>query len=211
MTIVTPDQIDMAVPDARYEDILKYVEFLNEGMEHYQINTPDRVCAFIAQVAHECADFRRVEENLNYSWQGLRNTWPTRFPTAEFAQQYHRQKEKIANYVYANRFGNGNEASGDGWRFRGRGLIQTTFHDNYKAYAEAIGDASIISEPSLLAQPRHAALSACYYWSTKGLNALADIGTEVAFNKITNKINGKDVGKLSRLDNWIEARKVLAA
>src|SRR5205814_4774806 len=112
----------MAVPEARYEDLVRYIDFLNEGMEKFQINTPRRIAAFIAQVAHESGDFRSTEENLNYSWQALRKTWPSHFSTDEIAQGYHRQPEKIADRAYASRNGNGDEASGDGWRFRGRGL-----------------------------------------------------------------------------------------
>src|SRR5256886_11789012 len=130
----------MAVPEARYEDLVRYIDFLNEGMEKFEIDIPNRIAAFVAQVAHESADFRSTEENLNYSWQALRATWPARFPSDAFAQQYHRQPEKIANLVYAGRHGNGDEASGDGWKYRGRGLIQLTFRDNYQAYSQAISD-----------------------------------------------------------------------
>jgi len=114
MSLITIDQLDMAVPMARYEDLVKYVDFLNEGMTGFEINTPNRIAAFIAQLAHEPGDFRNAEENLNYSWAGLRKTWPGKFTTDASAQQYHRQPERIANVVYAGRYGNGGEASGDG-------------------------------------------------------------------------------------------------
>src|SRR3970282_168129 len=143
MSLMTIDQLDMAVPMARYEDLVKYIDFLNEGMERFEINTPNRIAAFIAQVAHESGDFRYTEENLNYSWTGLRKTWPGKFPIDELAQQYHRQPERIANLVYAGRYGNAGEASGDGWQYRGRGLIQLTFHDNYVAYSRAISAPSL--------------------------------------------------------------------
>jgi len=209
MSLITIDELDMAVPDAQFEDLVKYIDFLNEGMERFEIDTPARISAFIAQVAHECADFHRVQENLNYSAKGLRLTWPSRFKTDEFAARYHRQPEKIANYVYAGRFGNGPEASGDGWRFRGRGLIQTTFRDNYAAYSRALSDPSLVSNPSQLAEPRHAALSACWFWHNRGLNQLADPGSEAGFNEITYRINGGWNGKADRLDNWAEARAIL--
>lgn len=201
----------MAVPPARFEDLSKYAAYLDEGMARYEINTPARISAFVAQVAHESADFMRVEENLNYSWRGLRKTWPARFPSDEFAQRYHRNPEKIANLVYGGRFGNGDEASGDGWKFRGRGLIQITFHDNYAAYAQAIGEPSIPTNPSLLAQPRHAALSACWFWKSRNLNTLADARTEKAFNEITQKINAGLTGKADRLENWAQAQEVFLA
>lgn len=211
MALLTIDQLDMAVPMARYEDLVKYIDVLNEALERFEINTPQRITAFIAQVAHESGDFRHTEENLNYSWQALRKVWPNRFKTDEFAQQYHRNPQKIANLAYANRFGNRDEASGDGWNFRGRGLIQITFRDNYLAYSQAISDPSVINDPLQVAQPRHAALSACWFWKRRGLNPLADAGTESAFNEISFRINGGWNGKQDRLENWVEARAVMVA
>ena len=211
MSLITIDRLDMAVPAARYEDLVKYVDFLNEGMARFEINTPARIAAFVAQLAHESGDFLRVEENLNYSAQGLRKTWPARFPTDAFAQTYHRNPQQIANYVYAGRFGNGDEASGDGWRFRGRGLIQTTFRDNYAAYAKAISDPGIVTDPARLTQPRDAVMSACWFWSSKGLNKLADADNETGFNEITHRINGGWNGKEARLENWAQAKEVVVA
>jgi putative chitinase len=201
----------LAVPAARPDDLAKYARHLKAGMKKFGIDTPARIAAFVAQLAHESGDFMRVEENLNYSWQALRSTWPSRFTSDAFAQAYHRQPEKIASYVYAGRFGNGDEASGDGWRYRGRGLIQVTFRDNYAAYAKAIGDASMMANPAQLAQPRHAALSACWYWQAHRLNDLADLGTEAAFNDISYRINGGWNGKADRLENWAQAKAVLLA
>jgi putative chitinase len=210
MGLITIDQLDMAVPMARYEDLVKYVDALNEAMQKFEINNPRRIAAFVAQLAHESGDFRYTEENLNYSWQALRKVWPTRFMTDAVAQQYHRQPEKIANLTYANRFGNRDEASGDGWKYRGRGLIQVTFRDNYAAYSSAISDASVLENPAQVAQPRHAVLSACWYWKSRNLNALADAGDEASFNQISFKINGGWNGKQDRLENWAEARAVFA-
>lgn len=209
MSLITIDQLDMVDPPARYDDLLKYVDFLDEGMVRFEINTPVRIGAFIAQVAHESGSFLRVEENLNYSWQGLRKTWPTRFTTDGFAQGYHRKPEQIANYVYGGRNGNGDEASGDGWRFRGRGLIQTTGRDNYAAYSRAISDPSVVTDPAQLTQPRHAAMSACWFWNARALNPLADLDTKEGFNKISYKINGGWNGKEDRLERWARAREVL--
>jgi len=211
MTLITIDQLDRAVPMARHEDLAGYIDFLNDGMERFGINTPGRMAAFIAQVAHESGDFRHTEENLNYSWQALRRTWPVKFATDEFARQYHRQPEKIANAAYAGRYGNADAASGDGWNYRGRGLIQITFRDNYLGYSRAISDPSIMDDPGQVARQRHAALSACWFWASKGLNPLADACDEDAFNQISYKINGGWNGKLDRLENWAEARAVLLA
>ena len=211
MSLITIDQLDMAVPKGHYEDLIRYIDFLNAGMEKFEINTPNRIAAFIAQLAHESADFRSTEENLNYSWQALRITWPGRFASDTFARQYHRKPERISNLVYAGRHGNGNEASGDGWKYRGRGLIQLTFHDNYQAYSQAISDPSVMSDPDQVAQPRHAAVSACWFWNNHGLNALADAGDEPDFNQISYTINGGWNGKADRLENWAEARAVMLA
>lgn len=211
MALITIDELDMAAPDARYEDLIKYIDFLNEGMEKFEIDTPNRMAAFIAQVAHESADFRTTEENLNYSWHALRKTWPARFATDKLAQRYHRKPERIANLVYAGRYGNRSATSGDGWKYRGRGLIQLTFRNNYAAYSRAISDPSIIDDPDQVAQPAHATMSACWFWHTKGLNLLADAGDEAGFNRISYRINGGWNGKADRLDNWAEAREALLA
>jgi putative chitinase len=211
MSPITIDQLDMAVPMARYEDLVMYVDSLNEGMTRFEINTSNRIAAFIAQLAHESGDFRHTEENLNYSWAGLRKTWPGKFTTDELAQPYHRQPERIANVVYAGRYGNSAEAGGDGWKYRGRGLIQLTFHDNYLAYSRAIAEPSVISAPDQVAQPRHAALSACWFWHSHGLNPIADAGDQAGFNQISFKINGGWNGKEDRLENWAEARAIMLA
>ena len=211
MPLLSADMLDRAVPPARYEDLAKYAPHLDEGLAKFGIDTPARIAAFVAQAAHESDNFRSVEENLNYAWQALRSTWPTRFTSDAFAQGYHRQPEKIANYVYGGRNGNGDVASGDGWRYRGRGLIQVSGRGNYAAYAQAIGDPSVVPNPEQLAQPQHAALSACWYWQANHLNALADAGTEIAFNEITHRINGGWNGKADRLQNWEQAKTVLMA
>ena len=211
MALITLDGLIKAVPTARVTDLAKYVDALNDALTRYTIDTPQRIAAFIAQVAHESGDFRYSEENLNYSWQALRKTWPSHFPTDDFAKAYDRQPEKIANQAYASRNGNGNEASGDGWRFRGRGLIQITGRINYLAYSQGIAEAAVMTGPELLALPPHAALSACWFWHEHGLNVLADVGDEASFNAITYRINGGWNGKDDRLQNWAEAKTVLLA
>jgi putative chitinase len=211
MSLIAIEQLRVAIPGARAEDLTTYVAVLDEAMERFEINARGRIAAFLAQVAHESGDFRHTSENLNYSWQALRQTWPSRFTTDAFAQGYHRQPEKIANYVYASRNGNGDEASGDGWRFRGRGLIQLTGRANYLAYAVAVAEPSIESDPDQVALPRHAALSAAWFWSSHGLNALADVGDEASFNEISHRINGGWHGKEDRLKRWAAARAILVA
>ena len=202
MALITIDQLRNAVPDAKPENAAMYVAPLNTALGRFEIDSDARIAAFVAQVAHESGAFRSVVENLNYSWQGLRKTWPSRFTTDAFAQQYDRQPQKIANYVYANRNGNGDVASGDGWRYCGRGLIQLTGKSNYGAFGTGVADPKVAQNPALLADPAYAALSAGWYWNSKKLNPLADEGTEAAFNQIGRIINGGDNGKQDRLDRW---------
>src|SRR2546422_7394883 len=209
--LISLDGLSKAVPTAHVTDLAKYADALDDALALYEINTPPRIAAFIAQVAHESADFQQSEENLNYSWQALRQTWPSRFPTDDFDIGYHRQRERIANHAYANRNGNSDEASGDGWRFRGRGLIQVTGRANYLTYSKAIAEPAVMTSPEQLVLPPHAAFSACWFWHEHGLNALADIGDEASFNQITLRINGGWNGKEDRLQNWAEAKTILLA
>lgn len=183
---------------------------LQDAMAAFEINTPVRIAAFLAQVGHESGHLRRLVENLNYSAEGLAATWPSRFrgpdgkPNAR-ARQLHRQPEAIANAVYSNRMGNGDEASGDGWRYRGRGLIQLTGRSNYRACAAGIG-LPVEDFPEFLENPEGAALSAAWFWSEHGLNRLADLGQ---FERITRKINGGTHGLSDRLALYNAARAVL--
>nr|DAG73200.1 MAG TPA: Chitinase A [Caudoviricetes sp.] len=169
-----------------------------------QINTPLRAAAFLAQIGVESARLTAAVENLNYSAEGLLATFPKYFTEAE-AQQYARRPPAIANRVYAGRYGNGNEASGDGWLYRGRGLIQITFHDNYQLCAVALG-LPLVQQPDLLAAPANAAASAAWWWAAHGLNALADAGQ---FQQITRVINGGMNGYSQRLYLYGAAKKAL--
>ncbi|MES2938740.1 MAG: glycoside hydrolase family 19 protein [Pseudomonadota bacterium] len=208
MPPITVTQLCAAVPDAKPDVAASYVDALNAAMARFGIGSNARIAAFVAQVAHESGSFRAVEENLNYSWQGLRKTWPSRFPSDAFAQPYDRKPQKIANFVYASRNGNGNEASGDGWNYRGRGLIQLTGRSNYTAYGKGISDATVVQNPSALTTPAGAALSAAWFWNSKALNPLADKNTEDAFRQISRIINGGENGMDDRLQRWDLARQV---
>ncbi|KVR89222.1 glycoside hydrolase family 19 [Burkholderia vietnamiensis] len=156
------------------------------------------------QIGVESARLSAVSENLNYSAEGLLATFPKYFSEAE-AQQYARRPPAIANRVYASRYGNGNEASGDGWRYRGRGLVQITFHDNYQLCAVALG-LPLVQQPDLLTDPANAAMSAAWWWRAHGLNALADAGQ---FQQITRVINGGLNGYSQRLYLYGAAKKAL--
>lgn len=170
----------------------QWLEPLNETFEKYEINTPKRQACFIGQCMHESGGFKFLRENLNYSAKGLVATWPSRFPNEEYAEEYARKPERIANKVYSGRMGNTED--GDGAKYIGRGLIQLTGKDNYKAVTEALG-VDLLATPQLLEEPRYAALSAGWFWNKKGLNALADAGD---VETMTKRINGGSIGIADR-------------
>ena len=167
---------------------------LNTTFDRFDISHPLRQSAFIGQAAHESGNFKMLVENLNYRAETLMKVWPKRFPTLEFAKQYERDPKKIANSVYANRMGNRDEASGDGFRFRGRGLFQTTGHAGYYHAGQALGE-DFVMQPDLVATPQYAALTAGFFWSTHKLNQYADSRD---YKMMTKKINGGFIGLADR-------------
>lgn len=171
----------------------QWVEALNRFMPSYKINNLPRVSAFIAQCGHESQGFRRMVENLNYSATALMGTWPKRF-NEDKANQYARKPEAIANYVYANRMGNGDEASGDGWKHRGKGLIQVTGKENQQAFADHVGMA-LDQVLGYMLTIEGAVHSACWLWANFGCNAIADTGDMKA---LTKRINGGLIGLIER-------------
>jgi putative chitinase len=186
----------------------RFVRPLAEAMTKYGITTPARQAAFLAQLAHESAELRRTQENLNYSWERLRKVFPRYFRTDPEAQAYGRQPERIANRVYANRMLNGDETSGDGWRFRGRGPIQVTGRENYRKSGQALG-INLESDPDRLLDPSVGCMAAAWYWHSRGLNALADADDENGFREITRRINGGFFGLEERVHFWERARAAL--
>jgi putative chitinase len=180
----------MAATGSNRENAEKFLPFIQGACKAYDITTPKRVAGFLSQIGHESGGLAMLEENLNYKAETLMRVWPKRFPTLEFAQQFARNPQKIANSVYANRMGNGDEASGEGWKYRGRGLKQLTGKDNYRAFSKAIGT-DFVADPDLLLQPVNAALSAGWFWSANNLNALADNGDVPG---MTKRINGGTIG-----------------
>lgn len=185
---------------------------LNPAMARFEIVNAGRMAAFLAQIGHESGQLNRLAENLNYSAKRLMQVWPGRFPTLEKALPNERNPEKLAGYVYAKRLGNGDEASGDGWRYRGRGLIQLTGRGNYRAAAGGIG-LPLEEQPDLLVQPEAAALSAAWFWKSHGLNELADDNNDdndlEDFRTISKRINGGTVGLKERMTLWERAKRVL--
>ena len=180
-----------------------FVPVLNTAMSRYQIVGAKRIAAFIAQVGHESGQLTRLVENLNYSADALRKTWPSRFDVV-LASAVARKPEQIANIAYGNRMGN--IAPGDGWKYRGRGLIQVTGKNNYRGCGEALG-LDLIIQPELLEVPQHACMSAAWYWAANGLNTLAGDGK---FDAITQRINGGQNGAADRQALYAQALKVLA-
>lgn len=158
---------------------------LADALPRSAIDTPNEVASFVAQVAHESAEFTRLEENLNYSAERMMQVWPRKFPTVAVTTPYVRNPVKLANYVYASRMGNGDEASGDGFRFRGRGPIQLTGRDNYQRCAAATGY-PLLEEPELLVAPEPGIASALWFWVTRGLDAHDDDTDVTAETKLVN-------------------------
>lgn len=183
---------------------------LDHAAKLYMIDTECRVAMWLAQLAHESAGFTRFEENLNYSAAGLRKVFSKHFPTSEIAERYARRPEAIASRAYANRNGNGDEQSGDGWKYRGRGALQLTGKANYAKYGAAL-DIDLINFPDKATEPEAGALIAALYWYDKGLNEIADAGDEAAFAKITRAINGGMNGWPDRVHWWKRAKQHLGA
>jgi putative chitinase len=182
----------------------KWFEPLQETFEKYQINTPKRQACFIGQCMHESGGFKFLKENLNYSAKALMNTWPSRFPDMDTAEKFERNPSAIANKVYSGRMGNTED--GDGAKFIGRGLIQLTGKDNYRAFGEAIGE-DLVSNPQLVEEPRYAALSAGWFWNKRGLNTLADA---MDVTTLTVRINGGKIGIDDRIAKINKALDILA-
>ena len=175
----------------------------------FNINTPLRLAHFLAQCGHESGGFKVTSENLNYSAKGLMGIFKKYFPTQALAESYQRQPQKIANKVYASRMDNGSEASGDGYKFRGRGYIQLTGRANYTSFGKAINE-DIANNPDVVSG-KYALLSAAWFWSKNGLNTLADGGaTDATVTSITKRVNGGTIGLPDRIKHFKEYYHLLA-
>ena len=187
----------------------EWYEGLCNQLPQFGIVTPARVAGFISQCQHESADFTALVENLNYSDKGLVGTFKKYFPDLATATPYARKPEKIANRVYANRMGNGNEASGDGFKFRGRGLVQLTGRANYtQCSMDLFGDDCLVQNPDLVCEPEYAVLSACWFWHKNRLNDICDKGDVVLLSK---RINGGTLGLADRIHHWNECIELFEA
>jgi putative chitinase len=183
----------------------EWIDALNETFTRFNLTTNNQKAMFIGQCSHECGNFRLLEENLNYRAETLMKLWPKRFPSLEFAKQYEKNPKKIANSVYANRMGNRDEASGDGYRFRGRGALQCTGHSTYFHAGKALG-VDFVMQPDLIATPKYAALTAGWFWETHKLNPPSDA---LDYTKVTKIINGGTIGLDDRIKHVQQALAVL--
>ena len=201
----TRDQLAQMIPKNPYID--HWFEALNSILPEYDITTPQRVAAFLAQCAHESGGFVFLKENLNYKAASLRRVFPKYFPDDAIAAQYAGKGEMIANRVYANRMGNGPEESGDGFRYCGRGLIQLTGKNNYTFFAGSL-DIPVEEASEYLQTFEGAVQSACFFWETNKLNQWADAGDILT---LTKRINGGTIGLEDRQKHYQHALHVFGA
>ena len=201
----------------------KWVDAVAAACQEFNINTPQRIAGFLSQCAHESGGFERLQENLNYSADGMAGIWPRRFAVLgpdnkpikkdgknqpnKFALALHRKPEMIANVVYSGRMGNGPTESGEGWLYRGRGLKQLTGKDNHRACSAGLG-VDLVSNPDLLLEPVYAARSAAWFWATNKCNVFADSGD---IEGLTKRINGGLIGIDDRKKRYASAVSSLSA
>lgn len=205
--MITAEQFHHLFP--RNPDPQGWTDSMNEVFPTYDINTPQRVAAFLAQCGHESGGWTVFEENLNYSAKGLNGIFKKYFPTEESAKPYERNPEMIANKIYANRMGNGDETSGDGYKYRGRGPIQLTGKANYTQYAKDMFDdwENLVEHPDWVTEDKDFALmSAIWFWNKNKLNNEADIGD---IKTMTRKINGGYIGLEDRIAHYNECMQLL--
>jgi len=196
------DKLKGHIPDA-------VIQMIPDTAAKFGINTPLRLAHFLAQCGHESGGFRATQENLNYSAKGLMGIFKKYFPTEALANAYARQPQKIAAKVYANRMGNGTEASGEGYKFRGRGYIQLTGKENYTAFGKSIGE-DMTANPDKVAS-QYALLSAAWFFSKNGLHKMADEGSsDAVVTKITKRVNGGTIGLADRIKHFKEYYHLLA-
>lgn len=204
--MVTIELLKIVCPNTKTSILEQYVGPLSDVCDYYEIShTAERLAAFLAQVSHESGGFNFVKENLNYGAKGLMTTFRKYFPTEALAKQYERKPQMIANRVYANRMGNGDEASGDGWKYCGRGLIQLTGKDNYSRFSAAL-EVTIDEGVAYMETPAGACASAGWFWDNNSLNAYCD---RQDFIGLTKRINGGTNGLADRQHHYDVALRAL--
>lgn len=196
------DKLKGHIPEA----VLKQIPTI---VDKFEINTPLRLAHFLAQCGHESGGFRLVQENLNYGAKGLLGLFKKYFPDEAKAKLYERKPEKIANLIYGGRMGNGAEATGEGWKYHGRGYIQLTGKDNYTAFTKSIGE-DCVASPDLVAT-KYPLASAAWFFSKNGLHKMADAGaTDDVVTKITKRVNGGTIGLADRIKHFKEYNGLLS-
>lgn len=201
--VISEDVLERILPNNKY--IFDWTSALNEYLPSFEIDNTKRIASFLAQATHESQDFKRLSENLNYRPESLRSVFPKYFPTITLANQYAHSPERIANRVYANRLGNGSEASGDGWRYRGRGIFQLTGKYNYQKFADFV-DMELHETIEFLETFHGAVLSACWFWDSRNLNTYADKGDIIG---MTKRINGGTIGLNDRINRYNKILNIL--
>ena len=201
--MITSAQLKSVFPLCR--DPTAWASILSKTAAEFDISTATRFGMWLAQIGHESTQFNSLRENMSYSMLGLMKTWPKRFPTEDSTQNFVRQPERLANYVYANRMGNGDFASGDGWRFRGGGLIQLTGRENYRDAGKSL-DLPLETQPLKILEPAIAAKVAGAFWKMAGCNELADAHD---FETVTRRINGGLNGLKEREEYWNKLEAIL--
>ena len=203
--MITSETLRQILPTCRDPDTWAFE--LDAASPVFSLDTPQRLAAFIAQTAHESASYNVLQENLNYSKDGLRRVFPKYFPNDHIASRYARQPKLIASRVYGGRMGNGGEQSQEGWKFRGRGLIQVTGKNNYRACSRYLfNDDRLLDDPDILLTPEFAVASAGWYWEVNNLNKVADSGD---FVRLTRLINGGANGLKHRQALYAAAIKAI--
>lgn len=205
MEVITIAKLSKLLP--KNKQLVQWHAALNKFLPQYNISTPERVAAFMSQCMHESANFTAIKENLNYRVESLLKVFPKYFKTSAIATQYANNPEMIANKVYANRMGNGAESSGDGYKYRGRGLIQITGHDNYKTFADSI-KMPLDKVPAYLETIDGAIESACWYWKMRNINIYAD---KADVHGMTKVINGGTNGLDDRLAKYTAVSAIMQA
>ena len=202
--MITKDQLGQCMPNCKEPEM--WANLLNIHMPVYKLDSKEQLARFIAQCGHESGDFNILQENLNYSGERLLAVFPKYFKNLMDTEivKYSRKPEKIANRVYASRMGNGNEQSGDGWKYRGRGLIQLTGRENYSKCSKFLfQDDTLIKNPDLLIQPENALLAAIWFWKSNKLDTIE------SYEQVTRRINGGTHGAKCRNDRYVLAKKIL--
>jgi putative chitinase len=191
--------LKLAAPETKEAELAEWVQPIKDACIRFNIDTVREVACFLAQSGHESGGFRRLTENLNYRADRLRAVWPKRFPSSAIASRYEGNPEKLANYVYASRMGNGSEQSGDGWRFRGRGLFQLTGRDNYTAFGKSLGIRAESAAQYIESGKEGAAMSAAWFFDYNNIDALAETA---GVEDETRRINGGTLGLPERRSHF---------